>query len=229
MRKSVRFLCLVLVLSLLWVPSAFSAGFLFSDERFQGEFTTENMDRIIEEYELYDGWYWTTRPYVMQTFHGQEDSPGWTDTAVNQKKKNKYRRGFYGCRWFANKVSYNTPGRGGYGECFGFAMFIGYLLSGDTNPYTQWNRYYNLGDSRGFRVGDVLRADFTVNGKQYGHSAVVYSVTDEEITFIQVSGSSYDLISIGEGFKDGYNDAPKTLEDLAKISNFKICRSPLND
>ena len=38
-----------------------SAPLSFEDTAFQGQFTTENLDRIIEEYELNDGWYWTTR------------------------------------------------------------------------------------------------------------------------------------------------------------------------
>ena len=38
------------------------AAFSFQDTRFQNVLTTENLDAIIEEYELYDGWYWTISP-----------------------------------------------------------------------------------------------------------------------------------------------------------------------
>ena len=54
--RLMRCLALLLVLSVLWVSSA-SASFDFSDDRFRGAFTTENLDAICEEYELMDGWY----------------------------------------------------------------------------------------------------------------------------------------------------------------------------
>ena len=202
--------------------------FEFSDNRFQGVFTTENLDKIMIEYELSDGWYWTTAPNIPQSFHGQENAPGWTDTAVNLMHRTGYIPGIYGCRWMANKVFSETPGIGGYGECFGFAQFIGYLLSGEYNPHRNWNFYYNLEASDGLRVGDILRTDFTADGKQYRHSAVVYSVSEDKVLFIQVSGSTYNRIRAGSGFMDGYHHAPDTLEELAKIPNMKICRSQLN-
>lgn len=227
MRILFRLICASMCFIFLFT-SVSSADFLFSDDRFRAEFTTENIDRIIEEYELLDGWYWTTPALTAQTFHGLEDAPGWTDSAVNKYHRNNYIRGMYGCRWLANQIFTVTPGTGGYGECFGFAMFIGYLLTGDYNPYKAWDTYYGLTKSDGLRVGDIVRTEFDARGKHYGHSAVVYSVDDDQILFIQVSGSSYNRISIGTGFMDGYHDAPFTLEELRKIPNLKVCRSPQN-
>ena len=219
----------LLILAVLVLCSSVSfAGFDFSDERFQGVFTTENLDRIIEEYELYDDWYWTTPPYVRQTFHGLQDSPGWTDTAVNRYHRKSYVRGLYGCRWMSNQAFAENSDKYGQGECFGFAQFIGYLLSGEYNPHHNWDYYYNLDASGGLRVGDILRTEFEAGGKKYNHSAVVYSVSDEEILFMQVSGSTYNRIRIGSGFQDGYHNDPDTLEEIAKIPNIKICRSRLN-
>ena len=63
----VRFrpLSAILLCVLLLFPGLVShAEFIFSDTRFQNDFTTENIDRIIEEYEFYDGWYWTTQPDI---------------------------------------------------------------------------------------------------------------------------------------------------------------------
>ena len=228
MKNLLRLCCAVLCIIFLQ-PSVSSAEFLFSDDRFRGEFTTENMDRIIEEYELQDGRFWTTPALTQQTFHGLENAPGWTDSAVNKYNRNRYVKGIYGCRWLANQIFTVTPGIGGYGECFGFAMFVGYLLTGDFNPYKAWNTYYGLTKSNGLRVGDIVRTEFEAGGKKYGHSAVVYSITDDIILFIQVSGSSYNRISVGDGFMDGYHDAPKTIEDLAKIPNLKVCRAPQSD
>ena len=221
-------LCVFVCLVALLVSSCASAEFLFSDDRFVGDFSTDNLNRIIDEYELYDGWYWTTAPYILQTFHGQEDAPGWTDTAVNKMNRKYFTQGLYGCRWMANKVFAETPGIGGYGECFGFAQFIGYLLSGETNPHHHWDAYYDFESSGGLRVGDILRIDIEVSGKPYRHSAIVYSVSDDEILFLQVSGSLYNRISVGDGFRDGYHNAPRTPEDLSRLVNIKICRSPLN-
>ena len=228
--KKFRRLCLLLCCVFFCVSSA-SAGFEFADERFQGEFTTENLDRIIREYELNDGWYWTTPLYVPQTFHGMEEAPGWTDTSVNVYKRHYYKEGIYGCRWECNAVfpEYPTAGRG---ECFGFASFIGYLLSGEVNPHGHWKRYYSLSASDGVRVGDIVRTEFTatVKGKEkkYHHSAVVYSVSDDEILFLQISGSLYNKIILDKGFADGYHPYLSTLEDLKKLPNIRIYRSPLN-
>ena len=228
--KKCRWFCLALALVFLCLSSA-SADFEFSDERFQGLFTTENLNRMIEEYELNDGWYWTTRPYVVQTFHGVEGAPGWTDTAVNVYKRTYYKKGIYGCRWGCNVVLPESLSLG-RGECFGFASFIGYLLSGEINPHGRWIRYYSLSAAGGVRVGDIVRTEFTavVKGKEkkYHHSAVVYSVSDSEILFLQISGSLYNKIILNEGFADGYHERLTTLEGLAKLPNIRICRSPLN-
>jgi hypothetical protein len=228
--KIFRRFCLFLLAALLCVSAA-SADFEFSDERFQGKFTTENLDRIIREYELNDGWYWTTPPYVTQTFHGAEDAPGWTDTAVNVYNRPYYKEGIYGCRWGCNAVLPQCLSAG-RGECFGFASFIGYLLSGEVSPHGHWKRYYSLDAAGGVRVGDIVRTEFTavVKGKEkkYQHSAVVYSVSDEEILFLQISGSLYNKIILNEGFADGYHERLTTLEGLTKLPNIRICRSPLN-
>ena len=226
--KSRPFLFCMILSFCLSVVTLSCADFLFEDDRFRGVFTTENLDSIIHEYELYDSWYWTTEPYIPQNFHGKEDAPGWTDSAVNKYHRKAYVKGIYGCRWMSNKVFADSPNHYGQGECFGFAQFIGYLISGEYNPHHNWNFYYSLKASGGLRVGDILRTDFVAKGKTYRHSAVVYSVSDDEILFIQVSGSMYNKISIGKGFMDGYHSDPSNLEDLEKLPNIKICRSPLN-
>ena len=229
MRKWFRFCCMALCCLFLpaFPASAGYGGFAFVDERFQGDFTTENLDRIIEEYELHDGWYWTTLPYVTQPFHGVEDAPGWTDSSVNVYHRPYYRQGIYGCRWGSDFVTPEQP-TSGHGECFGFAQFIGYLLSGEYNPHGRWKRYYSLKAADGVRVGDIVRTEFTVGKLHYQHSAVVYAITDVEIVFLQISGSLYNEIILDEGFADGYHPGMTTLEELEKLPNIRICRSPLN-
>ena len=55
--------------------------FRFVDTRFRGVYTTENLNAILEAYDLNDGWYWVTKPDVVQNFHAQEDRPGWTQSS----------------------------------------------------------------------------------------------------------------------------------------------------
>ena len=224
--RFLRRITLLMVLAVLAASPAL-ASFDFSDDRFRGIFTTENLDAIIEEYELWDGWYWTTRARVPQTFHGVPDCPGWTDTAVNQQGYTGYLRGWYGCRWRTNEVNpYSLTY--GWGKCFGFAQFIGYLLDGEINPQHNWNFYYSLESAGGLRVGDIIRVEYKARGNTYRHSAVVYAVNGEEILFLQISSLRFNRISVGAGFSDGNHRNETSLEVIAKIPSLKISRSPLN-
>ena len=78
------------------------------------------------------------------------------------------------------------------------------------------------------RVGDIVRTEFEINNRRYQHSAVVYSVSDVEIVFLQISGSLYNKIILNEGFCDGYHPGMTTMEELEKLPNIRICRSQLN-
>ena len=213
-------LCLCCVLLTVCVASS---EFLFSDDRFRGNMTTDNLDAIINEYELFGGWYWTTRSGVVQTFHGCPDSPGWTSSAEASGRKD-YLKGWYGCRWPVNSVMETAPGRGGYAECFGFAQFIGYLLSGEINPQGNWDFYYSVEASGGLRVGDIVRSEYTKKGHFYQHSAVVYAINGEEILFLQVSGSACNRISVGRGFRGVSATEADSLEEISDLHWLKISR-----
>lgn len=229
MKRMRSILFLFLFLGHLMLSGACSAEFSFSDERFRNKLTTENLDAIIDEYELFDGWYWTTKADVTQDFHGHPDSPGW-NTTVDKKVKKECLPGWYGCRWPIDHVRKAAPDEGGYAECFAFAQFIGYLLSGELNPQHNWEYFYNtrksdgLKKSGGLRVGDILRAEYKKDGKYYQHSAVVYAVNGEEILFLQVSGSNYNRISVGRGFTDGNVQNATSLAEISSIPWLKICR-----
>ena len=211
------FLCILLAFS------SASAEFMFSDDRFRDNLTTENIDAIIDEYELYDGWYWTTRADVQQTFHGHPESPGWT-TSVELFHGRHYLKGWYGCRWPIDHVRKAAPDEGGYAECFAFAQFIGYLLSGEINPQHNWKFYYSVEAASGLQVGDIVRVEYKRKGKEIHHSAVVYAVNGEEILFIQVSGSNYNKISVGSGFSDGTVNNATSIEEISGIPGLKISR-----
>ena len=76
MKRCQSFFLLLLSLCFIVDPVKASSDFLFSDDRFRDKLTTENLDAIIEEYELFDGWYWTTQADIRQNFHGHPESPG---------------------------------------------------------------------------------------------------------------------------------------------------------
>ena len=48
------------------------------------------------------------------------------------------------------------------------------------------------------------------------------------VFFLQVSGTSYNKISVGTGFSDVNFGYPTTLEQLLKIPGTKVCRAPQN-
>lgn len=220
-----KIVCLVCIIFLIiYCPSVFAA-FSFEDTRFQNRLTTENLNAIIEEYELYDGWYWTTEADVSQTFHGHPECPGWTTTAVSQKKTH-FLKGWYGCRWPIEQVKKSNPEKGGYGECFAFAQFIGYLLSGEINPQHNWKFFYSVEAANGLRVGDIVRVEYRKKDKQIQHSAVVYEINGEEVLFLQVSGSLYNQISVGSFFSDGTisKSAMSVIDDISSLPGLKISR-----
>ena len=155
MKRMRSILFLFLFLGHLMLSGACSAEFSFSDERFRNKLTTENLDAIIDEYELFDGWYWTTKADVTQDFHGHPDSPGW-NTTVDKKVKKECLPGWYGCRWPIDHVRKAAPDEGGYAECFAFAQFIGYLLSGELNPQHNWEYFYNTRKSDGLKKSGGL-------------------------------------------------------------------------
>ena len=197
----------------------------FTDTEFRGSYTTETLDAIIEKYELYDGWYWTEQAGVDQDFHGHENKPGWTDTAVNRMKKKDYEKGWYGCRWGRQQINARIPNDYGSGECYGFAQFIGYLLSGEKNPHGNWKRYYSVGAAGGLRPGDIVRAEYEMGGYKYMHSAVVYSVEGNTVLFLQVAGAQYNLIRTRQGYTDGYLKDETDLRKIRSLPNIIVYRS----
>ena len=223
MVRAGRAAVLLIAVCLLFSSASCSAEFLFSDARFRNDLSTDTLDRIIEEYELFDGWYWTTEADITQDFHGHPDAPGWTSTA-EKYNKSAIRKGWYGCRWPVDHVRKTAPEQGGYAECFAFAQFIGYLLSGDINPQHHWRFYYTMEAAGGLRVGDIVRVEYRKKGRQIQHSAVVYAVNGEEILFLQVSGGACNRISVGTGFSDSVVMNATSEEVISTIPGLKISR-----
>lgn len=223
-KSTIRMLaCLLLLLCFPFNVVFAGPDFLFSDDRFRGNFTTENLDAIIDEYELFDGWYWTTEADIPQTFHGHPECPGWT-SAAEKNGRHIWLKGWYGCRWPIDHVRKAAPDRGGYAECFAFAQFIGYLLSGEINPQGNWDFWYSFDDAGELHVGDIIRVEYKHKKKTYNHSAVVYAVEGDDIRFIQVSGNSCNRISIGSGFTDGNYQNVTNIDLIRQLKGVRICR-----
>ncbi len=210
--------------------SAWAAGGgTFTDTRFQGDYSTENLDAIIEEYELYDGWYWTTPMRVYQDFHGQEGKKGWTQTSMERFDPFYYTWGWFGCRWNWDELDI-SPNKYGWGECFGFCQFLGYLLSGQRNPHRDWVTFQSVREAGGLKTGDILRVEYTDEQGDHFHSAMVYSVDNENgrVTFLQVSGSNYNRIYIRRGFNGAGLAGTTKLSAIAVLPGLRVLRSADN-
>ena len=210
--------------------SACAAAATFTDTRFQGDYSTENLDAIIEEYELYDGWYWTTQPSVYQDYHGQEEKKGWTQTSKERFDPFVYSWGWFGCRWNWDELDKTMPNGYGWGECFGFCQFLGYLLSGNRNPHGNWVHFDSVYQAHGLKPGDIVRVEYTDESGFHQHSAMVYSVDKEEGTalFLQVSGSNYNRIYTRRGFTGGGLGGTMNVSMIAMCPGLRILRAEEN-
>ncbi|MBR0229384.1 MAG: hypothetical protein IJQ62_13645 [Clostridia bacterium] len=188
------------------------------------------MDAIIEEYELYDGWYWTTPRYVFQDFHGHEGKKGWTQTSKERFDPFVYSWGWFGCRWNWDALDDSMPNTYGWGECFGFCQFLGYLLSGERNPHGRWVPFLSVKQAKGLKPGDILRVEYTDETGLHQHSAMVYSVDEEKgkVLFLQVSGSNYNRIYTRRGFTGAGLAGTALLSDIALCPGLRILRAEQN-
>ena len=96
-------------------------------------------------------------------------------------------------------------------ECYGFAEFLGYKLTGQY-PSSQWTHYTSVSEvnnAGGIKVGDVIRAG--------GHSAFVLSVSGNTFKTVEVwsSDKHKNKIVYNTTFNSYYN----TIEDVSKAYN----------
>lgn len=210
--------------------SARAAEGTFTDTRFRGDYSTENLDAIIEEYELYDGWYWTTQADVYQDYHGQEDKKGWTQSSEERFDYFRYVQGWYGCRWSWDEVDRTCPNGEGWGECFGFCQFLGYLLSGERNPHRNWPMFPSVQQAHGLKTGDIVRVEYTDEEGFHQHSAMVYSVDEENgtVTFLQASGANYNRLYTRKGFTGAGLGGTMDLIDIENCPGLRIMRAEEN-
>ena len=224
------FVSLLLLAGWTLVSFAQAAEGTFTDTRFQGDFSTENLDAIIQEYELYDEWYWTTQAGVYQDFHGHEEKKGWTQSTEERLDPFVYSTGWYGCRWNWDKVDRSAPNMDGWGECFGFCQFLGYLLSGERNPHLNWSSFQSVRQAGGLKPGDILRVEYTDEEGFHQHSAMVYSMDEESgtVLFLQASGSNYNRMYIRRGFNGAGLAGTTDLTDIINCPGLRIMRAAQN-
>ena len=229
-RSIVIFLAFLLLAGWISPFSAQAAEGTFTDTRFRGDYSTENLDAIIEEYELYDEWYWSTQPGVYQDYHGQEGKKGWTQTSAERFDPIVYTWGWYGCRWNWDVVDQADPNLDGWGECFGFCQFLGYLLSGERNPHRYWPVFKSVRQAKGLKPGDIVRVEYTDEYGFHQHSAMVYSVDEEneKVTFLQVSGANYNRLYIRRGFTGAGLGGTMDLTDIIECPGLRILRAEEN-
>ncbi len=227
---AICFLCALLLAGRTPGASARAEQGTFTDTRFRGDYSTENLDAIIEEYELHDGWYWSTQPGVYQDYHGQESKKGWTQTSEERFDPIVYTWGWYGCRWNWDAVDQADPNRTGWGECFGFCQFLGYLLSGERNPHRNWPAFHSVRQAGGLKPGDIVRVDYTDEKGAHQHSAVVYSMDEESgtVLFLQASGSNYNQLYTRRGFIGAGLGGSTDLTDIVECPGLLILRAEEN-
>ena len=199
----------------------------FADTRFQGVYTTENLDAIIEEYELYDGWYWSTQRGVTQTYHGQEGKKAWTQTAQELHDPFVYSWGWVGCRWNWDVIT-GRANQYGWGECYGFAQFLGYLLSGERNPHGHWIMYESVLEAKGLKPGDIVRVEYRDETGAHQHSAMVYSVDGDTVLYLQAAGGSYNRLYTRRGFTGAGLAGSTSLNDISQAPGLMILRAEEN-
>ncbi len=231
MKRKQKSLCLVMILLaeiFFRISVAKAAEGTYTDTRFQGVYSTENLDVIIEAYELFDGWYWSTQLNVTQNYHGQEGKKGWTQTSKDRFDPFIYSWGWFGCRWNWDMIESGGPNRAGWGECFGFAQFLGYLLSGSRNPHGEWVLFQSLREAQGLKPGDIVPIAYSDEKGSHQHSAMVYSVEGDTVLFLQASGSNYNKLYTRHGFCGAGLNGSTSIAEICATPGLRILRAEEN-
>ncbi len=95
--------------------------------------------------------------------------------------------------WSNGWKGYTYSQDSGWSQCAGFALQMGYTLSGfkeDPLKSSKWIRYRSYdaaaADTGGFQVGDIVALKYSGNT----HMAMVYKVNGSNYTFVQANGST---------------------------------------
>ena len=105
--------------------------------------------------------------------------------------------------WAGYRFPLGTAYPNGYAECAGFALFLGWAISGGQNPLSssKWTRYKSFDAAGKLRVGDIVGIKYRKkNGGTSTHMAMVYSSSNGNYRFVQASGGSNNLIKVNAPF-----------------------------
>ena len=84
-------------------------------------------------------------------------------------------------------------------------------------------------NSINFVDGADLSVEYTYDGEDFCHSAVVYSVDGDTVLFLQAAGGSYNKLRIRRGFHDGHLRYVTSVAKFKKLKHLRVCRSPRNE
>lgn len=170
-----------------------------------GVYTTENIKAICEDYDFEEGMYWSYDSRVSGASTTYKATTHKANTSTSTKK-GKPGEQYYEGYEFA-----------GSWECRGFALYLGYLLSGNRSPLEEWDRYghyYKYGfDAKPLdAAGDPIVGDIIISTS---HTAMVYSTyvdsnNDLIIKVVECHGS----LNNGFGIDCYFNGQYKTLKAI---------------
>lgn len=170
--------------------------------------TTSAIKEVCSRYGFKSGAYWT---YDYNQVNKTKTALDAAATSGYQASGIPYGSGKYRSKYYSSSdTHYGEYIFQGGRQCFGFANFIGYQLTGSV-PTSSWTKYSSVAEVEsvgGLQVGDVIRAG--------GHSAMVLTVSGSKITTVECWGGSKNKISVGGGF----NGSAYTLSDIAKKYKF---------
>ena len=173
-----------------------------------GSISTSAIQDVCNRYGFKSGAYWT------YDYNGVDKTKSALDAAATSGYRASgvpYGSGTYRSAYYSGSdTHYGEYIFQGGRQCFGFANFIGYQITGSV-PTSSWTRYNSVAEveqAGGLQVGDVIRAG--------GHSAMVYKVSGSTIYTVECWGGSKNKISVGGYF----NGSAKTLKEIASRYSF---------
>lgn len=212
-----RGLCWLVVLVLLCTSYLVVPGSATAVGEYYGTYTTENLKAICEAYNFKEGYYWSYNETVPGASSAYTASTHKAYTVTSNGNKRPGEKNYKGYSF-------------GGSECYGFAEFLGYKLSGLKYPKTKWKKYTTSESLGDIRVGDIVRYDtIQQNGKKWMHTAVALTVNDDGTFYvIDANGGSNNIIHSNKRafyyLGTGYTNA-KTMLDKTKVY---VLRAPDN-
>ncbi len=170
--------------------------------------STAAIKEVCNRYGFKSGAYWTYDYNKVNKTQAELDA-----AATNGYKASgvPYGSGKYRSRHYSNSdTHYGEYIFKGGRQCYGFANFIGYQLTGSvpTSGWTKYSSVTQVENAGGLQVGDVIRSS--------GHSAMVLTVSGSSITTVECWGGNNNKISVGGYF----NGSAKTLRDISNRYGF---------